>query len=108
VGWRAQTTDVNDTASDATYHPNPLLPETRSEAAVPLRVGDRIVGVMDVQSNEPGAFQEDDVRTLQILADQLAVAVVIRAAGAAPGAALPAHNVAASGPHYDSICCRGW
>jgi sigma-B regulation protein RsbU (phosphoserine phosphatase) len=43
---------------------------------VPLRVGERIVGVMDVQSNQPNAFQEDDLQTLQILADQLAVAVV--------------------------------
>ena len=73
---RGEPLIVNDTSSDATYRPNPLLPETRSEAAVPLRVGDRIVGVMDVQSNVPGAFQQDDVRTLQILADQLAVAVV--------------------------------
>lgn len=67
---------VNDTTRDATYYPNPLLPETRSEAALPLRVGDRIVGVLDVQSTSPYAFAQDNLRTLQILADQLGIAVV--------------------------------
>ena len=67
---------VNDTTRDATYYPNPLLPDTRAEAAIPLRVGDRIVGVLDVQSTMPYAFFEDNLRTLQILADQLAIAVV--------------------------------
>jgi GAF domain-containing protein len=67
---------VNDITRDATYYANPLLPETRSEAAIPLKVGDRIVGVLDVQSNHLYAFAEDNLRTLQILADQLAIAVV--------------------------------
>jgi GAF domain-containing protein len=67
---------VNDTARDATYHFNPLLPATRSEVAIPLKIGERIVGVLDVQSEETYAFAEDNLRTLQILADQLAVAVV--------------------------------
>jgi sigma-B regulation protein RsbU (phosphoserine phosphatase) len=67
---------VNDTTRDATYYPNPLLPETRGEAAIPLKLADRIVGVLDVQSKEPYAFAEDSLRTLQILADQLAIAVV--------------------------------
>jgi GAF domain-containing protein len=67
---------VNDTTRDATYYANPLLPDTRSEAAIPLKVGDRIVGVLDVQSNQAYAFAEDNLRTLQILADQLAIAVV--------------------------------
>ncbi|HEX2991928.1 MAG TPA: GAF domain-containing protein [Anaerolineales bacterium] len=67
---------VNDTTRDATYYANPLLPQTRSEAAIPLKVGDRIVGVLDVQSNHLYAFDEDNQRTLQILADQLAIAVV--------------------------------
>jgi GAF domain-containing protein len=67
---------VNDTTRDATYYPNPILPDTRAEAALPLRVGDRIVGVLDVQSTSPYAFAEDNLRTLQILADQLGIAVV--------------------------------
>jgi GAF domain-containing protein len=67
---------VNDTTRDATYYANPLLPDTRAEAAIPLKIGERIVGVLDVQSQKAFAFGEDNLRTLQILADQLAIAVV--------------------------------
>ena len=67
---------VNDTTRDTTYYANPLLPETRAEAALPLKVGDRIVGVLDVQSKQAYAFSEENLRTLHILADQLAIAVV--------------------------------
>ena len=67
---------ANDTTRDSTYYANPLLPETRAEAALPLKVGDRIVGVLDVQSKQAYAFSEENLRTLQILADQLAIAVV--------------------------------
>jgi len=67
---------VNDTTRDATYYANPLLPDTRAEAAIPLKIGERIVGVLDVQSKLAFAFAENNLRTLQILADQLAIAVV--------------------------------
>src|SRR5215216_6152973 len=67
---------VNDTAREATYYPNQLLPDTRAEAALPLKVSDRIVGVLDVQSKQAYAFSDENLRTLQILADQLAIAVV--------------------------------
>ncbi len=76
VAGNGETLVVNDTTRDVTYYPNPLLPETRGEAAIPLKLADRIVGVLDVQSKEPYAFAEDSLRTLQILADQLAIAVV--------------------------------
>jgi GAF domain-containing protein len=76
VAGQGEALIVNDTTRDVTYYPNPLLPYTRSEAAIPLKVGDRIVGVLDVQSNQLFAFNEDNLRTLQILADQLAIAVV--------------------------------
>jgi len=76
VAGRGELLVVNDTAKDATYYANPLLPDTRSEAAIPLKIGDRIVGVLDVQGAHPYAFHEDNLRTLQILADQMAVAVV--------------------------------
>jgi GAF domain-containing protein len=76
VAGKGEVLVVNDTARDATYHFNPLLPDTRSEAAIPLKIGERIVGVLDVQSTETYAFAQDKLRTLQILADQLAVAVV--------------------------------
>jgi GAF domain-containing protein/HAMP domain-containing protein len=76
VTGRGETLVVNDTAKDATYYANPVLPDTRSEGAIPLKVGERILGALDVQSNAPFAFSEDNLRTLEILADQLAVAVV--------------------------------
>ncbi|MBX3038227.1 MAG: GAF domain-containing protein [Anaerolineales bacterium] len=75
VTGRGETLVVNDTSKDATYYANPLLPDTRAEAAIPLRVGDRILGALDVQSTKPYSFSEDNLRSLQILADQLAVAV---------------------------------
>jgi GAF domain-containing protein len=67
---------VNDTTRDATYYPNPLLPDTKGEAAIPLRVGDRILGVLAVHSTAPYSFSDRNLRTLQILADQLAIAVI--------------------------------
>ena len=76
VSGRGEPLVVNDTTKDVTYYANPLLPETRAEAAIPLKVGERIVGVLDVQSVHVYAFTEDNLRTLQILADQLAIAVV--------------------------------
>ena len=76
VAGEGESLVVNDTNRDSTYYANPILPYTRSEAAIPLKVGERIVGVLDVQSNQLYAFDEDNLRTLQILADQLAIAVV--------------------------------
>jgi GAF domain-containing protein/HAMP domain-containing protein len=76
VSSRGENLVINDTARDATYYANPLLPDTRAEAAIPLKVGERIHGVLDVQSTTPFAFTEDNLRSLQILADQMAVAVV--------------------------------
>ncbi len=64
-----------DVGSDAVHFRNPLLPDTRSEMALPLKSGERVIGALDVQSTEPAAFNEDDVTTLQILSDQLAVAI---------------------------------
>jgi len=76
VAGNGEVLVVNDTTRDATYYANPLLPDTRSEAAIPLKVGERIVGVLDVQSKQSYSFAEDSLRTLQILADQLAIAVI--------------------------------
>ena len=67
---------VNDTNRDATYYANPLLPETRAEAALPLKVGPRILGALDVQSTQPFAFGEEDISVLRILSDQMAIAVI--------------------------------
>jgi len=64
-----------DVGEDAVYFNNPDLPNTRSEMALPLVAGGQILGVLDVQSTEPKAFDEDDISTLQILAEQIAVAI---------------------------------
>src|SRR5215207_7105437 len=69
VAGNGESLIVNDTTRDATYYANPLLPDTRAEAAIPLKVGERIVGVLDVQSTHVYAFAENNLRTLQILAD---------------------------------------
>lgn len=64
-----------DVGADAAHFAHPLLPETRSEMALPIRVGDRIIGALDIQSKEQGAFDDEDIAVLQVLADQLAVAI---------------------------------
>jgi len=64
-----------DVGEDAVYFDNPELPGTRSEMALPLVVGGQILGALDVQSTESQAFSEEDIATLQILAEQLAVAI---------------------------------
>src|SRR5260221_1474790 len=64
-----------DTGADAVYFNNPYLPKTRSEMALPLKVENRMIGVLDVQSDQPQAFDKGDVAIMQILADQLATAI---------------------------------
>lgn len=66
---------TSNVSEDAVHYVNPLLPETCSEMALPLRVGNRVIGALDVQSREINAFQPEDIRILQIMADQLAVAI---------------------------------
>ena len=64
-----------DTGSDTVFRDNPDLPETRSELALPLKVGEIVIGALDIQSMEPDAFTEDDISTLSVLADQVAIAI---------------------------------
>ncbi len=64
---------VPDVQADEGYLPR--IPQTRAELAVPLLLSDRLIGVLDVQSPEPGAFREDHVRMLSALAGQLAIAL---------------------------------
>jgi GAF domain-containing protein len=75
VAGQGEPLIVNDTTQDATHQPNPLLPDTRAEAAIPLKIGDQILGVLDVQSTIPYSFSPNDLNTLQTLADQVAIAV---------------------------------
>jgi len=64
-----------DTGADAVFFNNPDLPETRSELALPLLVGEQVIGALDVQSTEPRAFDQEDVRILSTLADQVSIAI---------------------------------
>jgi GAF domain-containing protein/HAMP domain-containing protein len=64
-----------DVGQDAVHFANPLLPDTRSEMALPLRAGERVVGALDVQSTQVAAFDQDDITALQGLADQIAIAL---------------------------------
>lgn len=64
-----------DTGSDTVFRVNPDLPLTRSELALPLKVGEIVIGALDIQSMEPDAFTEDDISTLSVLADQVAIAI---------------------------------
>ena len=90
---------INDVKQSPTHRPNPLLPDTRAELAIPLKIGERgpasgagpaseaasegedasghfrIIGALDVQAAQIDAFTPDDVTILQTLADQIAVAV---------------------------------
>ena len=66
---------VNDVSQVQDFLPNPLLPETRSEMAVPMIVGDRLLGVMDVQSTQTERFQEADIDVKTALGEQVSVAV---------------------------------
>ena len=64
-----------EVGEDAVYFNNPDMPNTRSEMALPLKIRDQIVGVLDVQSEKPGAFDDNNANTLSILADQIAIAI---------------------------------
>jgi GAF domain-containing protein len=64
-----------DTDTSPIHRRNELLPNTRSEMALPLRVGGEVIGALDVQSIHPNAFTAEDVPVFQTMADQLAVAI---------------------------------
>lgn len=71
----AQARIALDVGQDAVFFDNPDLPNTRSEMALPLVASGQILGALDVQSTEPQAFSQEDITTLQMLADQIAVAI---------------------------------
>jgi GAF domain-containing protein len=76
VTSKGESLIVNDTNQSPIHLPNPLLPETRAEAGIPIKVSDRIIGMLDIQSRHPFAFSDETVKILQIVADQIAVAFV--------------------------------
>ncbi|MBN2085797.1 MAG: GAF domain-containing sensor histidine kinase [Anaerolineales bacterium] len=66
---------VNDVRSEPDFLPNPNLPETRSEMAVPMIVGEKVLGIFDVQSDRLNGFSEEDANIYTTLASQIAVAL---------------------------------
>jgi GAF domain-containing protein len=78
VGWVCANKSPRialDVGQDAVRFANPLLPRTRSEIALPLQAGGRVLGALDVQSTQEAAFDESSIAVLQGMADQIAVAV---------------------------------
>jgi len=66
---------VNDVTEDPHFLPDEQLPETRSELVIPLRLGDQVIGTLDVHSAEVNAFMEEDLLVIQSLGDQIAIAI---------------------------------
>ena len=73
AGQSGQSVLVADTAEDEAWLPNPLLPETQAEAAVPIAIGGQILGVLDVQHNIKAGLTQADVDLLEAIASQVAV-----------------------------------
>ena len=66
---------VNDVTLAPDFFPNPLLPDTRAELAVPMIVGNKLIGVFDIQSDQVGRFTDSDVNIQTTLAAQLATSI---------------------------------
>ncbi len=78
VGFSAQTGQPRialDVGVDAVFFNNPDLPNTRSEAALPMKSHNETIGVLDVQSTEPNAFSNEDLQVLTTLANQVSIAL---------------------------------
>ncbi len=66
---------ADDVRDDDRYLAVDALPDVRSELALPLQIGEMLLGVLDIQSERPSAFEPDDITVLQTLADQIAIAI---------------------------------
>jgi K+-sensing histidine kinase KdpD len=74
IAWREARIAL-DVGEEAVFFKNPNLPDTRSEMALPLIVGENTFGAVTVQSTEEAAFSDEDISSLMAMADQLALAI---------------------------------
>ncbi len=106
IGWsiaHAQSRIALDVGEDAVRLATDELPNTRSEAALPLRARGQIIGALTVQSDQPGAFDENTIAVLQTMADQVAIALENAHLFTQNQAALEAAQRA-----YGELSRRGW
>ena len=78
IGWVAAEGKpllVNDVSKEARYYPHRLLPHTKAELAVPVKIGDRVIAVLDVQRTEVDSFDESDLFVLETLGHEVGVAL---------------------------------
>ena len=78
VGWVTANNAARialDVGEERIRFDNPYLPRTRSEIALPLRVRGAVIGALDAQSTSLNAFTEEDIQTIQMMADQVAIAI---------------------------------
>jgi len=78
IGWcvaNAQPRVALDVGQEAIRFVNPYLPDTRSEMALPLISRRRCIGALTVQSSDEAAFSNEDITVLQVMAEQLAIAI---------------------------------
>lgn len=78
VGYAAETAEpffTNDVDKVHFFVRNPLLPDTKSELAVPVKIGRRVLGILDIQQVPPGYLTQRDIQLVSAVADQLAVAL---------------------------------
>lgn len=66
---------ATDVGKDAVFFNNPDLPETKSEMALPLKIENKVIGALDIQSTESNAFSEEEVALFTTLADQISIAI---------------------------------
>jgi GAF domain-containing protein len=67
--------NTDDQEADMAHHQHEFLPDTQAELAIPLQVGTNLIGVLDVHSNSPNAFSDEEISTLGTLGTQLAIAI---------------------------------
>lgn len=72
---RGQALIALDVGEEPVHFKNPHLPNTRSEMALPLAVGAKVIGALTVQSIQEAAFSDEDITALQAMSDQLAIAI---------------------------------